>query len=177
MSHITTFTGKHIDPTNPDINLVFVEDIAHALSLTCRGNGHVKTFYSVAQHCIYCAEEAMGRGYEKRLCLALLLHDASEAYMSDVPRPFKQYLPEYIQKEEELLEKIYGKFLGSPLTDSEQKKLKEIDDDLLYFDMVELLGQTYDSPEPILHINLCYDFVPFEQVEKRYLELYHELTE
>ena len=49
---ITTYTGKHFDPTHPDEELICIEDIAHALSLLCRGNGHVRTFFSVGQHCI-----------------------------------------------------------------------------------------------------------------------------
>ena len=58
MSYITTYTGKHFDPVNPDASLLCIEDIAHALSLLCRGNGHVQTFFSVGQHCIACAKEA-----------------------------------------------------------------------------------------------------------------------
>ena len=110
MSHITTFTGKHFDPLEPDASLIDIRDIAHALSLTCRGNGHVKTFFSVAQHCINCALEAEARGYSQRVMLACLIHDASEAYMSDVPRPFKQALPEYKKIEEQLLELIMKDF-------------------------------------------------------------------
>lgn len=45
MGCITTYMGKHFDPTEPDIEVLDVRDIAHALSLTCRGNGHVKTFF------------------------------------------------------------------------------------------------------------------------------------
>ena len=40
---ITTYTGRHIDPVNPDPDMICIEDIAHALSLICRGNGHVQT--------------------------------------------------------------------------------------------------------------------------------------
>lgn len=40
---ITTYTGRHIDPLHPD--MICIEDIAHALSLICRGNGQVKTFF------------------------------------------------------------------------------------------------------------------------------------
>ena len=64
---ITTYTGKHFDPTHPDEELICIEDIAHALSLLCRGNGHVRTFFSVGQHCILCAKEAEARGYSGRL--------------------------------------------------------------------------------------------------------------
>ena len=36
MSSITTYTGKHFDPVNPDIAMVDIKDVAHALSLLCR---------------------------------------------------------------------------------------------------------------------------------------------
>lgn len=173
MSHITTYTGKHFDPTKPDMSLVDIRDIAHALSLLCRGNGHVKTFFSVGQHCINAALEAEKRGYSKRMILACLIHDASEAYLSDVPRPLKHNMPEYIETENHLLDLIYKKFLGDELTPEERTLVKAIDNDLLYYDLRELLNEVSDSPEPKLHIELCYEFIPFEQVEQIYLELYH----
>ena len=77
MSSIVTFTEKHFDPTAPEENLIDLSDIGHALSLICRGNGHVKYFYSVAQHSIACCREAQARGYSDRVQLACLLHDAS----------------------------------------------------------------------------------------------------
>ena len=171
MSYITTYTGKHFDPTKPDMSLVDIRDIAHALSLTCRGNGHVKTFFSVGQHCINAAREAIARGYSERVILACLIHDASEAYMSDVPRPFKRALPEYMEAEDQLLELIYEKFLGSRLNAEEQGLVKNIDNDLLYYDLKELLNETSEGPAPELMIELNYEFVPFEQVENTYLAL------
>lgn len=42
--YITTYTGLHFRPTEPDSDLIRIQDIAHALSLICRGNGHVQTF-------------------------------------------------------------------------------------------------------------------------------------
>ena len=97
--YITTYTGKHIDPVHPISDLICIEDIAHALSLICRGNGQVKTFFSVGQHCINCAREALARGYSSRIAFACLLHDASECYLSDVPRPFKKTLTGYKEQE------------------------------------------------------------------------------
>ena len=44
---ITTYSGKFFDITHPDPASICIEDIAHALSLICRGNGHVMTFSSV----------------------------------------------------------------------------------------------------------------------------------
>ena len=177
MSYITTYTGKHFDPTAPDARLFDVRDIAHALSLTCRGNGHVKTFFSVGQHCINCALEAELRGFPTRVVLACLLHDASEAYMSDVPRPFKQALPSYVEAEEKLLEMIYEKFLGSSLSEEEQKLVKIIDDDLLYYDLKVLLGETPAGEAPNLKIELDYTVQPFEKVEAQYLKLYERFNQ
>ena len=175
MSYITTYTGKYIDPTNPDMSMVEIRDIAHALSLICRGNGHVQTFFSVGQHCLNCAREAQARGYDRRVVLACLLHDASEAYMSDVPRPVKRLLPEYVAAEDALLEQIYEKYLGSPLTEKEQALVKTIDDDMLYYDLKVLLRETQDRPAPLLQITLDYQVLPFAQVEEAYMELFAQL--
>ncbi len=170
--YITTYGGTHIEPVNPEADKIYISDIAHALSLLCRGNGHVKTFFSVGQHCVRCALEAEARGYTKRVVLACLLHDACEAYMSDITRPLKQYLPQYKVYENRLLEVIYEKYLGSPLTEEEEKLVKEIDDDLLYFDMLHLLGEHMRDVPPKMQISFDYAFVPFEQVEREYLNLY-----
>lgn len=172
--YIRTYTGKEFYPMDPQPEAIDIRDIAHALSLVCRGNGHVNRFFSVAQHCINCAMEAEARGCSQRVILACLIHDASEAYMSDVPRPFKQFLDEYLAQEESLLEVVYGKFLGTPLTEEEKKIIKQIDDDMLYFDLRELLNEPQNKPEPEIHIELNYEFTPFEMVEQKYLELYEK---
>lgn len=61
--YITTYGGTHFFPTEPDGKDFHISDVAHALSLICRGNGHVKTFFSVGQHCINCALEAEARDF------------------------------------------------------------------------------------------------------------------
>ena len=156
MSYITTYTRNHFNPVHPEAEKIDIQDIAHALSLTCRGNGHVSSFWSVGEHCICCAKEALGRGYSNRQALACLLHDASECYMSDVPRPLKQEMPRYREVEEQLLQVIYKKFLGSSLTDEEEK-------------------QPGDAPK--LHFELDYTVRPFVEVEQEYLEMFQKLSE
>lgn len=174
--YITTYTGKHFEPANPDPALICIEDIAHALPMICRGNGHVTTFWSVGEHCICCAREALARGLSNRLALACLLHDASECYMSDIPRPFKKHLPDYIRQEETLISMIYERFLGSDLTETEQNQLKQIDDDLLWYDLRDLLKEPPTQTAPEIYIDLNYSFRPFEAVEKEYLTLYRKLS-
>lgn len=82
---ITTFTGKQFYPFDPQPEEICIEDIAHALALTNRFGGHTPYPYSVAQHS-YLLALAAPNGNE----LAALLHDAPEAYLTDVPRPIKR---------------------------------------------------------------------------------------
>lgn len=174
--YITTYTGIHFKPADPDPQLIKIADIAHALSMICRGNGHVKTFWSVGEHCICCAREAAKRGLSERMILACLLHDASECYMSDVPRPFKKELPAYQEQEEQLLSMIFKKFLGSDLTEEERGQLKEIDNAMLWYDLEELLGEKQYGKTPEIHINLNYAFRPFAEVEEEYKALYEKYS-
>lgn len=174
--YITTYGGTHFMPTEPVADDIHITDIAHSLSLVCRGNGHVTHFFSVGQHCIHCALEAEARGLSDRVCLACLLHDASESYMSDVPRPFKQYLKEYKVFEEQLLAIIYEKYLSSPLTAEEEAQVKQIDDDMLYFDLSVLLRETPSFSEPEMKSTFSYDLRSFEEVEQQYLSLFHKYS-
>lgn len=170
--YITTFTGKHFYPMSPDPMAICIEDIAHALSLICRGNGHVHKFWSVAEHCICCAKEAEARGLSARVILACLLHDASECYMSDVPRPFKKEMDAYQEQEENLLSTIYEKFLGSDLTEKEQAQVCDIDDVMLWYDLENLLEEKQDDDMPGVNIKLDYIVRPFETVEQEYNRLF-----
>lgn len=102
---IRTFTGNYIDVTNPQPENICIEDIAHALSNSCRFGGHTMQFYSVAEHSMRVAE-LVGPHFK----LAALLHDASEAYLIDMPTPIKLLLPDYNKIEFRLMDVIADKF-------------------------------------------------------------------
>jgi hypothetical protein len=87
---IQTYTGLYVYPLHLDAASVCIEDIAHGLSNLCRYAGHVRTFYSVAEHSCRVAELLWQRRHHDRLALWGLLHDASEAYLIDLPRPLKR---------------------------------------------------------------------------------------
>ncbi len=89
-SWIETYTGKYVNPLKMKPDDVDIKDIAHALSLICRFNGHCNQFYSVAEHSIRVANLVYG----KDDILTALLHDATEAYMADITRPVKWALPD-----------------------------------------------------------------------------------
>ena len=148
MSRILTHSQKMFDPVNPEVQLIDIEDIAHALSMLCRANGHFKSFYSVGQHSINCMKEAAARGYTERVQLACLLHDASEAYLSDVTRPVKEELPRYKEIEAPLQEVIWNKWLGTPLTEQERTQVFAIDDAILAHEFIALMDTMLVDPTP-----------------------------
>lgn len=94
MTWTQTYTGKRFDPLDPDPAMIDLADIAHALSNVCRFGGHSQHFYSVAQHSVFVADYLFEIYDDRKIALAGLLHDASEAYLGDIPRPLK-YRPEF----------------------------------------------------------------------------------
>lgn len=95
---IQTFTGAEFFPLAPEANKIRLADIAHALSLVCRFTGHVRSFYSVAEHSVrvsMLAEKYAERntpGDSARVLMVAkwgLIHDASEAYLADIASPIK----------------------------------------------------------------------------------------
>ena len=128
MSVMNTFYGRTFDPMEMTEENVALEDIARALSLLCRGGGHIRHFYSVAQHSINCAKEAKARELPERMQLACLLHDASEAYISDIIRPVKEHLNNYLEIEAKIMSVIWKHFHLENLTEEEQQTWKETDD-------------------------------------------------
>ena len=132
---IETFTGKKFYPLEPDKDLIDIEDIAHALSFICRFNGHAPIFYSVAEHSLYCLYIARELNLDKITQLQCLMHDASEAYISDIPRPIKKYLPKYKDYENKLLDFIFEKY---KIPKKMPAIVKEIDTRMLKTECVQL---------------------------------------
>lgn len=81
-NYVVTYTGTRFYPFDPRPEEIFIEDIAHSLSMQCRYNGHSEKFYSVAEHSVhvshFCDNKLWG-----------LLHDAAEAYIGDLITPLK----------------------------------------------------------------------------------------
>ncbi len=92
---VHTWTGKKFYFTDPKPEDVFIEDIAHALSLQCRFNGHIAELYSVAEHSVMVANIVEEETKDAQLTLTALLHDAAETYLGDVVSPLKGLLGDY----------------------------------------------------------------------------------
>ena len=173
MAIINTHSRRQVNVADPRPETIDIEDIAHALTFLCRGGGHTEFFFPVARHCVYCAREAAARGLSREVVLACLLHDASEAYMVDMPSPIKDGLfPEYRAYENRLLDCIYNKFIGRSLTEEELALVDEIDHTLLKYDLKYLLNLDVELPK--VHIELKYEFEPFGKSKADYMKIFEE---
>ena len=172
--YMTTYTKVHFTPLDPKTEDIRITDIAHALSLMTRANGHFKHFYSVAQHSINCAYEARAMICNKAVQLACLLHDASEAYIADLIRPIKQCIPAYLKIENTLQNAIFRAY-ELKLTIEEQAKVNEIDDAILWHEFFEL-SEPINAPKPILHSSPDFSERRFSDVKQEFLRLFDSLT-
>lgn len=105
-----TVSGKQFFPDQPTVDLIDIEDIAHALSNICRFAGHVSSFYSVAQHSVIVAGIVKDLGGTRHDQIWGLLHDATEAYLTDIPTPVKILLKDFGPLEDKLHLCISKKF-------------------------------------------------------------------
>jgi len=142
---IHTYTGKKFYALDPRPEDICIEDISHALSNLCRFGGHSPQYYSVAEHSVLVSE-----------CVPLkdalwgLLHDASEAYLCDIPRPFKQYLSNYKELEECIQRAIGDAFgLSWPIPDT----VHYIDRNIVATEANTLWGRTLEWTAPYAPIN------------------------
>jgi hypothetical protein len=166
-----TFTGKVFYPVSPLAEEIDPVDIAHSLSLQCRYGGHVDRFYSVAEHCVL-----MSKWVAPENALYALLHDATEAYVSDVPRPLKGHLPEYKAIEDRVWDSIAEYF---DIDNVIPEQVWEADNRILLTERAELLSKTKHKwfqdgkiePLPV-HVN---GWAP-QFAEQAYLRRLSELT-
>lgn len=111
---ILTAGGRYFPLLAPSPADIHIEDIAHALSNLCRFTGHVREFYSVAQHSALVSQIVPPED-----ALAGLLHDASEAYTNDISKPCKPLLRGLAEIETRIMEVVLATFgLPTCLPDS-----------------------------------------------------------
>ena len=162
---IFTFTGRTIRPLDPDPADIDIEDIAHALANQCRWTGHVRKFYSVAEHSIYVAYEL-----PDELQLSGLLHDATEAYLADLARPIKHAPllgPEYLKYEAILEAAIAQRFDVKTL--HQDDRIKVADDEVLRREAQQLMPESLASIMPKPKSDAVISCLTPKQAEHRFL--------
>lgn len=166
---VQTYTGKQFFPLNPDVNSICIEDIANSLGKICRFNGHTTRFYSVAEHCLhisFCAS--------KENALWGLLHDATEAYLIDMPRPLRPVLNGYKQIEERLCRCIATKFnLSWPIPE----EIKKLDTQILHDESNQVMSVKPKAWPQLIYPPLGIQIIGMEwrEVTARFLERYEQL--
>lgn len=164
-----TLTGRRFYPADPRPEEIFIDDIAGALARLCRYGGHCRRFYSVAEHSIHVAAWA-----PKPLQLTALLHDASEGYLVDVPRPLKPLLKGYVELEARLMVAIAERFaICWPLP----PEIKRLDNAILSDERAQNMVEMDVSPEqwgnavPALGVTL--QFWEPAVAERKFLDAFH----
>jgi len=167
-SSILTSTGKWFDILKPSPSMIELQDIASALSKLCRFGGHCSQFYSVAEHSILASERMSQRyGNSQILMRWALLHDASEAYVVDIPRPAKRQLVDYIRIEETIQRAVAERFdLPWPMPE----EVHEIDNDILSLELRAYMPNQPDALLPPLPIAGLTDGLPNEPLLPRNAE-------
>jgi hypothetical protein len=169
---IETVSGKKFHFLNPTPDEIDIKDIAYALANQCRFNGHVP-YFSVAEHSVAVAARLV-----PKLQLAGLLHDAAEAYLSDIPSPIKQWLPDYKAMEAVVQNAVWTKF-GITLTDEDAKSIKEADKDATSTEAYYLLrskGRDWNSVLFTPNKKYRPRSLPPSEAVQMFLHWYHELT-
>jgi hypothetical protein len=108
---IQTATGKAFDIVTPSADMIDLTDLAVSIGHICRYNGHVPSFYSVAEHSVRVSRWLAHRGWPPEMQLTGLLHDAAEAYVGDMVRPMKrhpEFGPLHQQIEDRVAEVLHG---------------------------------------------------------------------
>jgi hypothetical protein len=168
---IRTRSGQYVNVLELDPDTIRIEDIAHALSMVPRFGGHLPVPYSVGQHSLGVLNTVMEwpqpagtTAEEIRMTrLQALLHDASEAYLGDMPSPIKQHLPDFGALEERIMQVIAKKF-GFPWP--MLPEVKEADRIMLEAEWKGVMLGDY-NPKYLLE-------QPF--VVERFLERFNELS-
>lgn len=91
-SAMETFSGGRVEFNAPKKSRFTLADIAHSLSQQCRFLGHTRVPYSVLDHSMLVFTALRRITLAPEFGLAALLHDASEAFIADLPSPLK-HLP------------------------------------------------------------------------------------
>lgn len=169
---IQTYTGRRFYFLDPRPEDIVIEDIAWALGHLCRFNGHVRRFYSVAEHSML-----VSAALPPKLQLAGLLHDAAEAYTGDVTRPLKHLVPAAVGIEAAVALAIRRRFdLGS----LPAPEIKAADMALLADERREVLGRTGEGAQwdwdPGPGFGIAIPGWPPAEAAERFLQRFLDLT-
>jgi uncharacterized protein len=183
-------SGRRLDLLDPSPLDIEIEDIAHGLARVARWNGQTRGehIFSVAQHTLLAGEVARRRagGYDRRLALAVLLHDAPEYVIGDMISPFKVVMGgSYKAVERRLLDAIHLRFgLPADLPPDVAAVIKAADRGAAFLEATALAGfsaveaRRFFGLRPALPAAVELDYLrpwPADTAKQRFLQHFNEL--
>jgi hypothetical protein len=167
---LQTWSGRQFWPLDPRPEEIHIGDIAHALSNACRYGGHCNRFYSVAEHSVLVSQVV-----PPEHALIALLHDATEAYCVDVPRPLKPALSGYKAIEHGIWLAVAARF-GLP--GGMPNEVKAADNAVLLAEQAQIMkappAPWCTQGEPAAVTILC---LPPMEARALFLRRFHELAQ
>jgi 5'-deoxynucleotidase YfbR-like HD superfamily hydrolase len=182
-------SGRRLDLLDPSPLDIEIEDIAHGLARVARWNGQTAgaNIFSVAQHTLLVDVVARARGdIDRKIRLAILLHDAPEYVIGDMISPFKAVIGDsYKATEARLLAAIHLRFgLPPKLPAAITRIVKDADACAAYLEATKLAGfsdaeaRKFFGTPPRLSPAILRDYLtPWTAgvAERRYLERFAKL--
>ncbi len=188
MSWMQTFTGREVHPFDLVEEDVCIEDVAHSLALTNRFDGHSKWPYSVAQHCVL-AEKLIdefelalrkdGLPRSPRARMLVLTHDASEAYLRDLPSVKRSLaFASYRELEGEIQDVVTSALVDDDPIDDGMLELVEWADATMLATEARDLMEKPPKPWGLVHSPSAKNITPWpwDQAEIAFLQRYRELN-
>ena len=175
--YLQTVSGRRVNPFDPEPDQLDIEDIARALGNQCRFGGHCRVFYSVAQHSVIVSELVERGGGDAEDVFAALMHDASEAYLGDMPHPIKHRSPlgaAFKAAEEHLQRAIGDRFRIRP----DVPAIKRADRALLATERRAFSAESWHWPEldGVEPLDLELEAWPPAEAARAFLERFAELV-
>lgn len=170
-------SGRYFDFIDPKPEQFELGDIAGALSKICRFGGQCPQFYSVAEHSVHCAWQAFADSHPPDVCMAVLFHDAAEAFCGDVVKPLKIMLTEYSGIEDRV-EKVIGDSLGIDFA-AHSQIIREIDHAMLIAERRSIFsadGVAWFGENDVRRLNVGFHFWQPDMAEVHFLRTAEELS-
>jgi len=171
---LRTWTNKKFNYETFNEDDIDIRDIAHHLSLECRFSGACKFHYSVGYHSIlgldYIREDAK---------LAYQLHDATETYIKDIPRPLKNWLR---MKDCTIIDELEDKIFNTICRKFNVKYNKDIKQEVKRVDNLMYLNEKCQVQNTDFVISekdkLPFTILPVDPlyIEKLFLEKFYKLV-
>ena len=179
-----TSLGGQFFPVDCRPNDIRISDIANGLAMDCRYAGQIRIdrYYSVAEHSFHIAQYAATRdaAWPPDALLCALLHDASEAYINDLPRAVKHGIgPAYTDMEEHIQSKVWEHFSLERTAELWADDIKALDRRIVPVEKAAIMRYpqpwAFDVFEPLANITI-HCWMP-QQAKRAFLDMYRAISQ